>query len=472
MTYVYFFLVKLFTPTMKKNNNKQNPIKTKYLVECEECGLCYEMKDTDYRLNLRKINCKSCDPSTPDKKYRYDNFLGWISDYLEGKCQVCNVKIFYTNPTSKYKRCLDCNPSNEHNIYSYNDTTGNYELEGYKIWNNYLRIHSRVKVNYDAEEHKCSHCEVEKIKEDNLAYYKLVRKEIVIPENDAKVTDITFQGILYSATSLDRDSISIVKGYFGPVSFNNCNFASLNLSGLDLSDYTFSNCTFSGSIMIESKINNTKFIDCKMIKTNLAKSTISETNFLHCNLSGSDLKKAVINNTIISFSALVYTRFDEVFMHKLSFLNPNLKEAIFRKSSCDRCKFISTDMRDTILNNMSFLSCEMKSLVLTDKDLTCTIFDGCDLENAHLLGCDLKDTKFIGCSLLKTILSNVSAKGAIFDGSTFDQTIMFKGDFRRASFLDTLFKTSEIKAARFRGAIITGPYQIADTVFDRAASRP
>lgn len=455
-----------------KKNKKQNLARMKYLLECEECGIKYEAKDTDYRMNLRKENCKNCDPSTSDKKYRYDVFLGWIADYLEGRCQICNVKIFYTNPLTKYKRCLECNPSNKHNIYSYNENTGNYELESHKVWNNYLRVHSRIKVNYDDEEYKCLHCEAEKIKEDNLDCYKLLRKEIVIPSNNEKVSNITFEGIFYSATSLDRDTVSIIKGYFGPMVFNDCNFAPLNLSGLDLSGYSFNNCIFSGSTMTETKINNTKFIDCKMIKTNLARSTISETDFLHCNLSGSNLGKTVISNTIISFSTLVYTRFDETFMSRVTFLSPNLKEARFRNSSCGRCKFISADLKDTVLSKVSFLSCEMKSLVLTDKDLSSIVFDGCDLENAHLLNCNLSETKLIKCSLSRTILGNVNAKGAIFDGSTFDQTILNKGDFRKASFLDTIIRSPDLRAAKFRGAIFTGPYQIADTVFDFAASKP
>lgn len=436
---------------------------------CRSCRVHIMVNNPEEKINIRSFNCKECDPSTKDKKYRYDDYLGWISDYLEAKC-ICGVKIFYTNPFNPHKRCANCDPSDFHNKYKYDAKTGNYTLYAHNEWSETARKHIWSNRN-TAEQLGCKHCQKQEDIENKMAGYITKKDKIKRVQSDSKKTDITLKGNLFEYTPMDKNVISIIEEYYGKKSIDNADLSGLNLSGLDLSGYDFFQCNFEGTNLTGCNLTGSTFGFNSMIRTNLNDIITDKTYFAYNDLSGATFT-GIFNSSEIIDCNLIYTRFKKVYFHKSRIGLCVMKKSSFKSTYFDECTLKNLDMTGARLGDISFDKCQIKQTILAGQNLDGVNFTGSDLSETNFKKCSMIGAILKKCTIICTILDKVDARNACFDGSEINFSSWINGDFRDTSFLDTIIKTSVVKGAHFKGAKITGKYTLARSFFDGAGSRP
>jgi uncharacterized protein YjbI with pentapeptide repeats len=436
---------------------------------CNSCRAKININNPDHKANKRYPNCKKCDPSTDDMKYRYDNYLGWIADFLEARC-ICGVKIFYTNPMSRVKRCENCNPSDFHNRYSYDKKTGNYNYTAFNMWRDSERKHVWVNRDNNHQPQECLHCFEQQMIQDKITQYISQKDSIARVSNEIKVTDITIKGNLLAYTPMDQNTISIIEGYFGLYSFKDANISGLNLSGLNLKSYEFTNCNFDGCNLSGCDLSYVNFTECSMVRTRLSVVTLL-TNFTKCNLNGT-IFSGIFNNINLCESSLIYSRFKEAILTDSKINSCTMAKNKFTKTYMDYCSLIKLNISGARFQDTSLVNSKIIKTILDDLNLDGVNFSGSTLTLSNLHSCSLIGAKFNKCIFTGDVMMEVDANKAIFDGSIIDHTDFSGADLRQASFLDTTLSFLTVKDAQFKGAVFTNKYTLARSFFKGVASRP
>lgn len=402
--------------------------------KCGRCGIFITFNNNFYKTNNRKKNCKNCNPSTPNKKYRYDDYLGWIADYFEGRCDNCDTIIFYTNPLSFYKRCKCCNPSDDHNIYKYDEVNGNYIHQKYYKWDNQTRKHywSAENMGSYGFSYSCEECKKEEARKNKILQYEKIATDIKCSTDNTEVYDITIEGILKSHTNMSKDVIGIVKEYFD-FNYENSDLSGMNLSGLTLKKYTFTNCNFTGSNLSKTNLTDVKFFNCHMIKVSMRKTTMYNIIFSGSDLSGVDFTRSTITNVSSKGCDLIYAIYEECTIKNSFFPNSEVAKASFKHTFFEGVSFDSLNMRETVLSNTTFYSCTFNCAILCDNDLHDINFTKCTLPGTRFDKCEMNGIIFTSCTLYESFFPRKNCRNITFEKCELIK-IELKGDIRRATF--------------------------------------
>lgn len=450
-----------------KNFKKYNLSEKK----CLKCKNIFYIDDSYMPVLDRKQNCRDCNPSTAEKKYSYDDKLGWIDDFHKSNCEKCNKKIFYKKFPNPWHRCEDCDPSDYHNKFDYDKETGDYTLRSQYIWNNLTRKHRWFSTHLsETLLYSCYECKFEQTREARIKEYESVKDFIVVVAEDTKVSDITVEGILYNIP-IDRDSLLIVKSYAkGEITGENLDLSGMNLTGLTFKGYKFMNCDFSGSILDNVTFLDVKFENCKMVKVRASSIIIKRCEFKSVNFSGSTMQGEIFS--IFENCTFIDTSFERTYFGDSTIKCDNILSGTVFNDVSFSSKMDSLNMIYVKLISVYFNFCGMQGIVLPGQDLSGKNFDHCDLSHANLNKCNMGKSIFRSCIMNGTSMKKVKAPKATFEGCDFNCANMEKGDFRKCLFNDNKYVSITIDKAQFKGATFKGKYIMSRTFFDTAASRP
>lgn len=405
------------------------------------------------------FTCHDCS-SKSKTKFIYDPDIGWILSAYRFNCEQCDQDICH--PGSFYpKFCRNCNPSDSHNKYVYNEYVRAYILEQCFILNDDSNSHRWTPV-VRTDKYICSKCdgvdrwdreikEYKKLDDIPVAISNRVNKgkvRIVLKPHlfrkpskvirdytgiNETVTDIILEYSGLDFPKSDLAGLDLSRAVYTCINLSGSNLAATNLSGANLSGANLSNCNLNGANLSSCNLNNANLTEAQLVHANLKRTNMKQTKLNKANLINTNMKMADLTEADLTGTNLHYTNLDNVKLDLTILVDQNLSTAILTKTS--------------------FIASNLTRVTINAQKLDKISFEGANLANCKLNGCSFVKANFSDTNLIKARITRCNFNHANFDSSNYLFSIMNAVDFTSANFTNIFIQFGSTRNCTFTGTI-------------------